>query len=157
MVKGLVDTLESPKQVLNQMHGIIEELNNGLNEFNSAGKNDIKRAKAEQRMILTFDKLKLKNSKFEMSVIKLIIDTAEKLGQLGKNYPGYHQQIETVLDKIEKLFKDIRESEKMEIRKSRYLGRTAHHLMKRTDHIGDDVNKFYKDFVRHHKQNQGNK
>jgi len=155
MVGRIVGTLQSTNQVLNEMHSIVGELNSRLREFNRAP-NEIAKAKAEERIILSFDKLKLKCSKFEMSAINLIIKTAENLGELGQNYPVYHKQIENALEEIERLFKGIRESEKKEIKESRYFGRTAHHLMRRADHIGDDVNRFYKDFVKQHKQNRGN-
>jgi len=155
MVGRRVSTLQSPKQVLNEMLKVIGRLDDRLKEFNSA-KNEITKAEAEESIILSFDMLKLKCSMFEMSVINLIIKTAENLGELGQNYPVYHKQIENALEEIERLFKGIRESEKKEIKESRYFGRTAHHLMRRADHIGDDVNRFYKDFVKQHKQNRGN-
>ncbi len=142
MVSGTLDTAYSPKEILSKIHKLVEELNKEVADHQSS--NVFVQVNEAGEILHIIDKLKLMFSKFEMSFIKLLMSNAKNLADTEQINPEYHTYVDNGLDKIEELLKQMRKSEINEIRKSRYMGRTSHHLMKRVEGMQREVDDIHK-------------
>lgn len=144
---AIVETKFSQEESLRRIHDIVERINRLLRKHSSD--NAFGKVTGDIQISKEDDYLKAILSKFNYANLKQFYGDAAKLGELAKTNPRLIGYIKKYLREIENLMGEMRKSGKTDIRKARFLIRTAHHLSRKVRGIEKEVDKTQNEITKH--------